>query len=38
MIIGRRFDGDEMHVVVAFNVENPEDATELRIVTIRVLC
>jgi len=34
MIVGRRFDGDEMSVVVAFSSENPEDATELRIVTI----
>jgi uncharacterized DUF497 family protein len=33
-IAGMRFDGDTMHVVVAFNDENAEDATELRIVTM----
>jgi len=34
MISGRRFDGAEMHVVVAFNDEHAENATELRIVTV----
>lgn len=34
MISGRRFDGDEMRVVVAFNNEYGENATELRIVTV----
>lgn len=34
MISGRRFDGDDMRVVVAFNNESAEDATELRIVTV----
>jgi hypothetical protein len=33
-IAGRRFDGDDMRVVVAFNTENAEEATQLRIVTV----
>lgn len=34
MISGRRFDGDEIRVIVAFNNEYVENATELRIVTV----
>jgi len=32
-IAGRRFDGDDVRVVVAFNTENAEEATLLRVVT-----
>ncbi len=33
-IAGKRFDGDEIRVVVAFNDEDAENATGLRVVTV----
>jgi hypothetical protein len=33
-IAGRRANGDEIHVVVAFNHDNPSEATEITLVTV----